>query len=134
MDGYIGRVWERQRKDRARSRIGHEQSSQTSEKPQQHAFRQHLADQLAPRRAERHADRRLRLFRYAPRQQQVRHVGACHQQHQSRDEHQQLESLARLLLHVLNPRASRGDDHVLLWNFRGRAVAREGFLRSEPRP
>ena len=89
-----------------RSCIGHRQAREPTHARQQHALRQHLADQPGARRSQRHADRRLCLPRRAPRQQQVGYVGAGDQQHQRRDRHQQVKSLAGFLLQVLDARAA----------------------------
>ena len=73
---------------------------------EQQAFGQQLADDAAPRRAERQPDADLALPRHAARQQQVGDVGAANQQDQSEREEQRREE--REGLQRLRNRAAPG--------------------------
>ena len=63
--------------------VSQEYSHDTAQKAQQHTFGEKLADQPRAARAQRQADRQFLLARRRPRQQQVGHVRARDQQHDS---------------------------------------------------
>ena len=71
------------------SRVGDTKARRTTGSRQEHAFREHLANQAAPRPAQGQPDRRLRLVIQSSRQQQVGNVRARDQQQQSRKRRQQ---------------------------------------------
>ena len=76
---------------------------------EQPALGHELADDAAPRRAERQADADLALTRHAARQQQVGDVGAADQQDQAEGEEQRRED--RDGFHGLRKRASPRQQH-----------------------
>ncbi len=128
----MGRVRKGQGQDCPRPFIGQRQASQSAEAGKQYAFRQHLTHQPATRRAQRHANRSLCFARRAPCQQQVGNVCTSDQQHQRGDGHQQIESLAGLLLQVLNARTPGCDHDVLARDDRRTAIAGIGILIRQP--
>ncbi len=72
-----------QRGERARRPECQQQSADRADEGERQAFGQHLAHQSAAIGADRRAQRQLAQASSASREQQVGHVGACHEQHQS---------------------------------------------------
>ena len=64
-------------------------AQRAAQRRQHQAFRQQLRDDARSARAERGADRQLASADVAAREQQVRHVGAAQEQHESDDAEQQ---------------------------------------------
>src|SRR5579883_738966 len=101
------RAVKRQGKQQPRRPHRHDQSHHAPANRQQHAFRQRLPDDLPPRCPERQPHRRLPASCHAPRQQQIRHVGARDQEHQPADRQQNLQTPPVLFLHHRHARSRR---------------------------
>ena len=102
--------------------IGNGQSCDAADQAQQHALGKDLANDPASRRTERHAHRDIRAPRGAARQQQVGNVGAGNEKDNRREDHQQAQARARLLLQSLDAAASRRQNDMLSWNQRRSAM------------
>ena len=106
VDGHVVRVGKCERKNGVRAGIGNGQSSQSADAAQQHALGENLADDAAAPCAQGHAHGDVGAPRGGARQQQVGDVGAGDEQHDGGENHQHLQTLARLLLQVLNAAAA----------------------------
>ena len=115
-----------------RAGICDNQSSQPAQAAQKHALGENLADDAATARAQGYAHGHISTPRCGACQQQVCDVGAGDEQHDTREDHQHSETLARLLLQVLDAAAAGRDNDMLLGNDARAAIGCEQRAGKKP--
>ena len=114
--GMFLRVGKGKSQHHVRPGIGDGQSCGSSDQAEQHALGKDLANEPAACRSEGDAHSNIRAPRGAAREQQIGNVGACNEQNDRGENHEQAQARARLLLQPLNAAAGRRENHVLAGN------------------